>query len=310
MPFSSPSPASALATLRAIRESHPSDLEDVAILRGRLADRQIPASEINALVNAVADGVPQRIRRERADTPRPVLFGILVQRLIESQGMSRDRAEWTANVWLDALATPTDAASEAGADNGEYLHTQAVSSVPKESPPLPRRALLVAGLTLGGAALLGMMWLVSRGSENTIERISFYTNDSPVGQDLDELKDYNAWCDAGASLIASGPPPWPCASVFPFKTTTPVIKVELLVSYTGQGSAEASLTCQLRDQSEQVIASARGTGVTPNPRYPGLGRTWWLAGFERPGPVWPAGRHHVTCEADGQSIEGWLDVRD
>jgi hypothetical protein len=283
--------------LRAILERDRGVLDDAELLRNHLLDR-IPErkAEINLLVSAGREGIPARITSAPAGVSSDALVTELASRLAAEQGLTHDRAEWAVRAWIHGLG-----------------RVPGSGALPGPRPPSPRRIspAVVAGVALLVVILVGVLafrWF--GGTDYTLDRMAFFYTDRPLADDAGELVNYNAWCEAGAELRTTGPPPYQCPIVLPFAPSTPRIKVELRVSLRGaRDGAEMPFRCQLADDGGRVVATASSAGalasLTPGP----ADRAVWFTAFDRPGEGWAAGRYRATCETDEQSIQAWLDIK-
>jgi hypothetical protein len=128
-------PSTPLEALRRVLARRPEVRDDPEALRNLLLDH-CPAhrSEINWLVNAAAERVPQRIANAGDDTPRDVLIGAVRSTLAADLGMTADAAAWTAGTWYDALR---------GTDRGASASERPAASAtpPSEAPAVPPSVL-------------------------------------------------------------------------------------------------------------------------------------------------------------------------
>ena len=162
-------------------------------------------------------------------------------------------------------------------------------------------------MVLLASGILGYLaWPQGGGADYTVERIEFFQSDRATENDPWEARNLNAWCEARATLESGD-----CSSIIPFEVTTPFIHVELRVAYANQRPAEVPVTCTLiNDDDGRVVSSTQALGVLPDARYSRLGRTGWLATFERAESARTPGRYRATCETPSDVIEGWFRIVD
>jgi hypothetical protein len=278
--------------LRAVLERDRAVLDDAELLKNHLLDRMPEnRADINLLVAAAREGIPARVASAAALTEATVAE--LASRLSAEQGLTRDRAAWAVRAWMEGL--------------GRVAVTGVPAPALTSSPRRVSTGVLAAGALLVVAGVLALGW---RGSAvYALERVAFFYTDGPLASDAGELLNYHAWCEAGAELRTSGPPPHRCPIVSPFAPATPRIKVELRVSVPTRATASVAYRCALAHQDGRVVTTVSSTGElgrgTPGPAE----RVVWLTAFERPMDGWTPGRYRVACDTPEQSIEGWLDIK-
>jgi hypothetical protein len=278
--------------LRAVLERDRGVLEDAELLRNHLLDRMPESrSDINLLVAAVREGIPARMASASAVTEATIAE--LAGRLATEQGLTRDRAEWAVRAWLAGL--------------GRAPVTGATSPPPVPSPRRftpPVLAVVAFLVVLGGLAIYWWARTVY-----TFERLAFFYTDGPLAGDAGEIQNYHAWCEAGAELRTSGPPPHRCPIVTPFGLSTPLIKVELRVAFRSRSAATVTYRCTLADRAGRVVAAVSPTHDLARDTPGRPDQAVWLTAFERPAGGWTPGRYKAACVAPDASIEGWLDIR-
>lgn len=303
----------ALGALRQIVRMPIETWQDPEVMRGRLADRQVPASEVNLLVNALHEGVPQRILRESLDTPREVLMGLLRARLTEAQGMSTERASWAARTWLDALRPrASDIADDFvwGPDrrSGAGGIADAVVPAPPRKP-FPVIAVSAGVLLLGLAGLAG--WFATRNAtgvtvEYSVIAVDVFTSEVE-GLPVQGQPDFVASCMAGATFGSER-----CRAATAIPPQTPFVGVNQMVIYTTVPfeSPTIAVTCALVDPSGRAAGTEEMRGEFPDPGFgqPTRASTTWRVLFARPESGWHPGRYKVTCESPRITIDGWFEV--
>lgn len=116
-----------LDALRAIAEARPGALDDVDMLRSLLLDRcPEQAPEVNRLVAAAREGVPEALRRADDASPRSVVVAGIAARLSHDLGLSEDASRWAVETWYDVLVAPaatTNAAPDTTPTPGAPIDT-------------------------------------------------------------------------------------------------------------------------------------------------------------------------------------------
>jgi hypothetical protein len=105
--------------------------------------------EVNVLITALRERVPQDLLSSQGGTPKPVMIGWLVQRLEDEAGLAKDAAQWAAETWALALGvvSPADLpgrSDRAGMDSDTAptatpppFRPPETAAVPAVTPPAP-----------------------------------------------------------------------------------------------------------------------------------------------------------------------------